>query len=172
MILAYAYTGGPFPLAYLGLGELFVILFFGLVAVEGTYYLQTLDFDIDALVLGLQQGLLATVLIVVNNARDICQDSKAGKKTLAVRFGLKFAKLEVLLCYVGVLFLNLHWFWSGWSILTGLLFLTGLFAALVLKMFWNTKPSEQYNEILALAGLAQLAFGIQFCLGVWLESFL
>ena len=91
LLCAWLYTGGPFPLAYLGLGEIFVVLFFGLIAVAGTYYLNALGFSSATLLAGLQIGLHASVLLAVNNLRDIDGDRAAGKRTLAARFGLGFA---------------------------------------------------------------------------------
>jgi 1,4-dihydroxy-2-naphthoate octaprenyltransferase len=172
LFLAYAYTGGPFPLAYLGLGEVFVMLFFGLVAVGGTHYLHIDRLKIDALVLGLQQGFFATVLIVVNNARDIDGDKAVGKMTLAARFGLRFAKTEVVLCYLFAIALNLHWFFSGWMIVAAVSSLSALPAVLVTSKILPLEPSEKYNQILALAGMTQLVFALCFCIGVWFETVL
>lgn len=87
LYLCYGYTGGPFPLAYRGMGEVFVILFFGLVAVGGTYFVQTGEWDLLAGVAGLQVGLLSAVLIAVNNYRDLEEDEVVGKRTLVVRWG-------------------------------------------------------------------------------------
>ena len=84
------YTVGKFPFGYLGLGDLFVLIFFGPVAVGGTYYVQTLEITPTIVVAGFAPGLLATAILVVNNVRDIDEDRKAGKKTLVVRFGRKF----------------------------------------------------------------------------------
>jgi len=87
IISAIAYTGGPWPLGYHGLGEVFVFLFFGVVAVCGTYYLQTGAVTWPALLVSVPVGLLCTAIIVVNNVRDIDTDRAAGKRTLAVRIG-------------------------------------------------------------------------------------
>lgn len=84
---AVLYTGGPFPLAYHGLGDVFVFVFFGLVAVGGTYYVQAGAWPADALLAGAALGALTTALLVVNNLRDIDTDAAAGKRTLAVRLG-------------------------------------------------------------------------------------
>ena len=81
------YTGGPRPYGYAGLGELFVFLFFGLVAVNGSYFVQTEDLAWEALVLSVPVGLLASAILVVNNIRDIDTDRRAGKRTLAVKLG-------------------------------------------------------------------------------------
>lgn len=94
----YLYTGGPIPLAYIGLGEVFVLIFFGPVACLGSYYLQTLSWNFQVFSLGMGLGLISTALLVVNNLRDIDEDEKAGKKTLAVRFGKGFAKAEYIFC--------------------------------------------------------------------------
>jgi len=81
------YTGGPRPYGYAGMGELFVFLFFGLVAVNGSYYVQLEELDVVPFVLSVATGLLATEIIIVNNVRDIETDRRAGKRTLAVRIG-------------------------------------------------------------------------------------
>jgi 1,4-dihydroxy-2-naphthoate octaprenyltransferase len=94
----YSYTGGPKPLAYVGLGDLFVLLFFGFAAVVGTYYVQALHTCAAAWWLGLGVGLLSTAILAVNNLRDHRSDSAAGKRTLAVRFGTGVARLEYTLC--------------------------------------------------------------------------
>lgn len=93
---AVAYTGGPFPLAYHGLGDLFVFVFFGLIAVSGTYYVQALDFTWEALWAGAGVGALSTAILVVNNLRDIPTDRESGKRTLAVRLGTLGTRLEYL----------------------------------------------------------------------------
>ncbi|MEI6806624.1 MAG: 1,4-dihydroxy-2-naphthoate octaprenyltransferase, partial [Myxococcaceae bacterium] len=93
-----AYTAGPYALAYLGLGELFVVIFFGPVAVAGTYYVQALRFNLEACWAGFAVALLSCAILTVNNLRDIDQDRKAHKKTLAVRFGPKFAHFEYIFC--------------------------------------------------------------------------
>lgn len=98
LISGIAYTAGPYALAYLGLGELFVLIFFGPVAVAGTYYVQALRFSWPACLYGIALGLLSCAILAVNNLRDLEQDKKANKKTLAVRFGKKFAHFEYVFC--------------------------------------------------------------------------
>jgi 1,4-dihydroxy-2-naphthoate octaprenyltransferase len=95
---AVGYTGGPRPLGYLGLGDLLVLVFFGPVAVGATYYLQALALPPLVLAVGIGPGLLATAILVVNNLRDRVTDERAGKRTLAVRFGDRFARAEYLAC--------------------------------------------------------------------------
>ena len=100
LYLSYGYTGGFFPLAYRGVGELFVILFFGLVAVMGTIFIQIDRGPSDGFVLGLQIGLLSAVLIAVNNYRDVEEDRVANKMTLAVRMGRPIVKWMILVMTV------------------------------------------------------------------------
>lgn len=89
-----AYTGGPFPLGYHGLGDLFVFVFFGLVAVGATYFVQTGQLSAAAVLAGVPVGLLAANILLVNNYRDAETDMVAGKRTLVVRFGRKFARVQ------------------------------------------------------------------------------
>lgn len=101
LVSGVLYTGGPAPLAYTGLGDLFVLLFFGLAAVGGTYYAQALTVVPEALAGGVAVGLLATAILVVNNLRDRHTDRVAGKRTLVVRFGEAFGRREYVFCVVG-----------------------------------------------------------------------
>jgi len=94
---AVAYTGGPLPIAYHGLGDVFVFVFFGLVAVSGTYYVQALAFSAESLLAGAGVGALSTAILVVNNLRDLETDARAGKRTLAVRIGARGTRIEYLL---------------------------------------------------------------------------
>lgn len=91
---AVLYTGGPYPLAYHGLGDVFVFVFFGIVAVGGTYFVQALSWPPDAILAGVGLGALSTAILVVNNLRDIETDARVGKRTLAVRLGAAGTKAE------------------------------------------------------------------------------
>jgi len=114
---AVLYTGGPYPLAYHGLGDLFVFVFFGLIAVAGTYYVQGLAWPRDALVAGSAMGALVTAILVVNNLRDIDTDARAGKRTLAVVLGRRGTQVEYVLLllvafaapFVGIAFFSWPW---------------------------------------------------------------
>jgi 1,4-dihydroxy-2-naphthoate octaprenyltransferase len=97
---AIAYTGGPFPLGYYGLGDVFVFIFFGLAAVAGTYFVQVGSVSVAAWWMSVPIGLIVTAILVVNNLRDIENDRKAGKHTLAVRLGERGTRLECLVCMV------------------------------------------------------------------------
>lgn len=94
----FLYTAGPKPLGYLGLGDFFAFVFFGPVAVGGTYYVQALDLSWIVVVAGLAPGFLSVALLSVNNLRDIEEDAAVGKQTLAVRFGETFARWEFVVC--------------------------------------------------------------------------
>lgn len=167
LFFSYGYTGGPFPLAYRGLGEIFVLFFFGVIAVSGTVFVQTGEWFLESLLLGLQTGLLATALIAVNNARDIEEDEASGKMTLAVRFGLKFARVEIA-------FLSLGPFLAGalWWILfdlpkVTLMPLPGMIIGLILSYcVFRNAPGKVYNTYLGLGIVTLLVFGILFTVGL------
>jgi len=91
-----AYTAGPWPLAYHGLGDIFVFLFFGIIAVCGTYYVESRTLSVDAMLASICVGALSTAILVVNNVRDLEGDRAAGKVTLAVRLGRSGARAEYL----------------------------------------------------------------------------
>ena len=95
-LFAYLYTAGPFPLAYHGLGDLFVFIYFGLIAVLGTYYLQTGFIDQNAIYLGIAIGANNIILLAINNLRDYHTDKDSNKKTLIVLFGQQFGKLQII----------------------------------------------------------------------------
>jgi 1,4-dihydroxy-2-naphthoate polyprenyltransferase len=94
IIAGIIYTGGPYPLGYHGWGDIFVFVFFGLIAVPGTYYLQTSSVTLESIILGIAMGAISTAILIVNNLRDIETDSESSKRTLAVRFGKQFVKTE------------------------------------------------------------------------------
>jgi len=118
LVCALAYTTGPYPLAYLGLGELFVFVFFGLVAVVGSAYLHTLQVSVNTLLAAVPMGLLAAAILLVNNIRDHVGDALAKKRTLAVRFGTGFSRRlyagflsGAFGCCVLAAFAGLGWGW-------------------------------------------------------------
>jgi 1,4-dihydroxy-2-naphthoate octaprenyltransferase len=167
LFLGYAYTGGPFPLAYKGLGDLFVILFFGVVAVMGTYYLHTGTVTYASLVAGLQIGLLATVLIAINNLRDAPQDALVNKKTLAVRFGVHFARLEIALLAVTPFFFGIYWNVHG-NFKAAILPLVGIpIARRLIGGVFQNEPSPIYNKFLAMAAALHMLFGLALAYAFW-----
>ena len=168
VICGILYTGGPYPLAYLGLGEIFVVIFFGPVATLGTYYVQALEFSKEVFIAGLAPGLISTALIAVNNLRDIPTDIKARKRTLAVRFGYRFARIEYTLCILGGLFIPLflvvmlkdHWF----SLIASFAVIPAFFP---IRDVVSGISGEMLNETLAKTGKVLLIFSILFSAG-WL----
>lgn len=169
LIMGYAYTGGPFPLAYSGLGDLFVIMFFGLVAVGGVYFLQTHTYSWGACVSGLQVGALATVLIAINNLRDLEQDREVNKRTLAVRLGPALGRLEVLFLILLAFALNLYWLGQG----AWLAFLLPLFAlppaVKIVQRLLETEAGREYNRLLARAAMVHMMFGLLLSIGFLLR---
>ena len=100
LCFAYLYTAGPLPIAYTVTGEIFVVLYFGIFAVSGSYYLQTGFFDYLSLLMGLSIGCLNVILLLINNIRDYDNDKKSHKKTMVVTMGLLFGKIELLLMFI------------------------------------------------------------------------
>lgn len=155
ILAALAYSGGPYPLASHGLGDLFVFVFFGLVAVCGTYYVQSLRLNIIVLYAALPIGLLITAILVVNNLRDILTDQKAGKNTLAVRIGERGAKIEFVLLLAGAYAVPVILFIAGKVSIFALLPLLSLPMALSLSRTVYRKEGRVLNK--GLAGTAQLS---------------
>ena len=163
IISAIAYTGGPFPLGYHGLGDIFVFIFFGLAAVAGTYYVQAGYVSTAAWWMTIPPGLIITAILVVNNLRDIENDRKGGKHTLAVIFGERFAKTEYLLCMlVAYLVLPL----AAWL---GIVSWFSLLAWGSLPIAWRATRTvfmqKGHPLNAALAGTGQAAF--VFCVLFW-----
>jgi 1,4-dihydroxy-2-naphthoate octaprenyltransferase len=123
ILCGVAYTGGPWPLGYHGLGDAFVFIFFGLVAVTTTYYVQAGRVSAHALLSAVPIGLLAANILVVNNYRDVETDAAAGKRTLVVRFGRPFARAQFGLSLCGALAVPLIFKATGygWACLLPLL---------------------------------------------------
>jgi 1,4-dihydroxy-2-naphthoate octaprenyltransferase len=167
ILCGWLYTSGPFPLGYNGLGELFVLLFFGFAATAGTYFVLTLEWNPLALLIALAPGLHAAALLAVNNVRDLETDRAAGKRTLAARFGRTFGRIEFALLILLpffvpiVLFLISHF---SFLILLPVLALPSAMPPLRTVFTREDGPSL----ISALAGTAQLQllFGILFAAGL------
>lgn len=165
ILAGYCYTGGPYPLAYLGFGEVFVFLFFGLAATVSATYFQTYHAPFMVWLTGAQIGLLASALIAINNLRDHVTDKRANKMTLAVRYGESFARAEITLFLFVPYMLNLLWLSKG-KLITGVLpFLALPIAINIYKGITRHPIGPVYNKYLAEAGLHQLCFGMLLCLG-------
>jgi len=169
ILSAIAYTAGPYPLGYHGLGEVFVFLFFGLAAVCGTVYVQMRTLPALAWWAALPMGFLTSAILVVNNLRDIETDRKAGKHTIAVRLGERGARAEYALLvaasYLVPLFLWLSGQVSPWALLT---FLSAAKALAVWKLV-STQRGRVLNQALAGTGQLVLLYGVFFALGVALS---
>lgn len=165
MLMSYAYTAGPFPLAYKGLGDIFVLIFYGWIVTFAAYWLQTGKINLESFLLGTQIGLLCTAIIIVNNARDAANDARHNKKTLAVRFGLTFSRWEIAFCSLFPFVLNLIWLSWGYTSAAWLSMLTLPIAILLVKKIATTPPSSEYNKFLGLAGLLHLSFGFLMSIG-------
>lgn len=159
LLAAIGYTAGPYPLGYLGLGDLCVLLFFGFGAVVGTCYALTGAHPPEAWLAGLAVGALATAILVVNNLRDRQGDARVGKRTLAVRFGARAARIEyatlVAIAYLAAAGLAA---WTGrWGFL--LPWLTAPLAARVVRAIWRTDGAA-LNPLLGATARLELAFGV------------
>lgn len=162
------YTGGPYPLGYLGLGDLFVLIFFGPVAVGGTYYVQALQLNTTVLVAGMGPGLLITAILTVNNLRDIEVDRKAGKRTLAVRFGKTFTRWEyAFLVLVGISIPPFLYLRSGQHLSSLLSLLVVLPAISTLKGVFGHAEGPSLNPVLANTARMSLLYSLLFSVG-WL----
>ncbi len=166
--LAYLYTAGPFSLSYLGLGEIFVFLFFGLVATAGACYIQTHTVTLSSLVAGTQIGFLATLIIAINNLRDHQNDAKANKKTIVVRWGPTAGRLVITCCAFAPFFINVYWFFQG-HLAAGLLPMVTLPVAMALvRSIWQVDPHPIYNRFFGFAALLHLLFGLMLSGGLLL----
>ncbi len=160
------YTAGPFPLGYHGLGDLFTFVFFGLVAVVGTDYAHTGQFRWVAVWAALPIAMLVTAILVVNNLRDAPTDRKAGKRTLAVIFGERFARSEYAVLVIGAfVLLPLAWMWGGASPFTMLAWLTAPMALNLIDTV-NRERGRVLNKALVGTARLHLIFGVLFALGL------
>jgi 1,4-dihydroxy-2-naphthoate octaprenyltransferase len=173
LFFAYGYTGGPFPLAYLGLGDLFVLLFFGFASVLGTFYLQTGAKDVPtaAIVLSIQIGLWATALIAINNFRDWQEDLSNRKMTLSARFGPLFSRIEISFLLIFPFVLGLVFWSQNRSTFAAYLPLIALpLAVKVVICVWRWEPSTRFNALLAQTGAVHLITGVCLSIGLWMSS--
>jgi 1,4-dihydroxy-2-naphthoate octaprenyltransferase len=166
VLCAWFYTGGPYPLAYNGMGDVFVVLFFGLIAVGCTYFVQALQITVDVLLLGLACGLVINNILVVNNYRDIDEDIRASKRTLVVMMGRRFAQIQYLGSTVlsAAILLVLAWkqnaFWLG---LAGVPLSYGLVIGARLH---RLSTADEFLVVLKASGVIVAAFGILVSVGL------
>ena len=164
-----AYTGGPYPLGYNGLGDLFVFVFFGIVATVGTYWVQALQWSWLVLLASIPVGALSTAILVVNNLRDADTDAQAGKRTLAVRFGKPAARGEyiamIVLAYASTVLIA-WWSASPWPLLSLLslpLAVRGVRSVL-------RDEGTVLNDTLALTAKLLAVYGLLLAIGLALPT--
>lgn len=167
LVSGLSYTGGPFPIGYYGLGDLFVFLFFGLAAVCGTYFVQAQTLSPLVVAAACPIGALTVAILVVNNLRDIETDRQTGKRTLAVMIGPQSTRLEyVLLLTVAYTAPLLFWLvgWSSSSII--LPWLTLPLALRLIRIIYQTTEGPALNKALARTANLELAFSLLLALGL------
>ena len=161
------YTGGPRPYGYEGLGEVFVFLFFGVVAVTGSYFAQVERLEWEALVLAVPVGLLASAILVVNNVRDLETDRRAGKRTLAVRLGRERTRVLYVAMVTGAFVTaQLPWILGALSPWLLLALLAVPLALPVVRVVRTRSDGPALNRALAGTGQLQLAFCLLLSAGI------
>jgi 1,4-dihydroxy-2-naphthoate polyprenyltransferase len=164
------YTGGPKPYGYEGLGEVFVFLFFGIVAVAGSFFVQVKHLDWEAFALAVPVGLIAAGLLVVNNVRDIETDRRAGKRTLAVRLGRPRTRVMfAAMIYLAYVLTPVTWLFGPLTPWLFLPWLTLPLATRVVRVVRNRSDGRSLNQVLAQTGLLQLIFCTLLAAGVLLS---
>jgi 1,4-dihydroxy-2-naphthoate polyprenyltransferase len=164
------YTGGPRPYGYEGLGEVFVFLFFGIVAVAGSFFVQVKHLNWEAFALAVPVGLVAAAILVVNNFRDLDTDRRAGKRTLAVRLGRgRTRRMFAVIVYVAYLLTPVTWVFGPLRPWLFLPWLTLPLAAAIVRTVRNRTDGASLNEALARTGMLQLAFCMLLSAGVLLS---
>ncbi len=166
IVAGIAYTGGPRPYGYEGLGELFVFLFFGLVAVTGSYYVQRKGLSWEAFALAVPVGLLAAAVLVVNNVRDLETDRRAGKRTLAVRIGRpRSRRLYAALVYGAFLLTPIAWLFGPLTPWVLLAWLALPLALANVRLVLSHSDGPSLNQALARTGMMELAFCVLLAAG-------
>jgi 1,4-dihydroxy-2-naphthoate octaprenyltransferase len=166
ILSAIAYTGGPFPLGYYGLGDLFVFVFFGLASVAGTYYVQAKSIAAAAWWMAIPPGLIITAILVVNNLRDLENDRKAGKHTLAVMLGERASKAQYLICMIAAYLVIPLAVARGVVPWTALLTWVSLPLAIRTTSVVLKQKGRSLNAALAGTGQVALLFSILFWIGL------
>jgi 1,4-dihydroxy-2-naphthoate octaprenyltransferase len=170
IVAGVLYTGGPRPYGYDGLGELFVFLFFGIVAVAGSYFVQTEHLEWEAFALAVPVGLLASAVLVVNNYRDVDTDRRAGKRTLAVRLGrARTQALFAVFVYGAFLLTPVTWLFGALKPWVLLPLLALPLAAPLVRIVRNRTDGPSLNEALGRTGMLELIFCVLLSAGVLLS---
>lgn len=168
IIAGIGYTATPYALAYHGLGDLFVLIFLGPVALTVSYFLQTGTASVPIIWIGIASGLYSVAILVVNNIRDIEEDRLSNKKTLAVRWGLLFSKIEYMLCLIVpsiiiLIICNYNPNYMGLCLgLFTLIFIPNLYKKI------QTKTGTELNLLLEKTGKTGFIFSILSSIGLWI----
>lgn len=169
IIGAYAYTAGPYPLAYNGLGEIFVFIFFGPVSVFGTYYLVTQEYNILPVVYGICPGLLAAAILLINNIRDYDEDKANNKNTIAVKFGKRLSSILFTLFLTIPFFIVVALSLKNNLIINFTLLLIPLSYSLI-RMMLKCRSGSDYNSLLAKVGMYLFVFCLSLSILTMLYS--
>ena len=167
LLFGIAYTGGPFPLGYNGLGDLFVFIFFGIIAVMGSYYVNALAWSEASFWASLAVGALSVNILVINNLRDVEQDRVAGKRTLGVLIGENALRWEYTLMLLLAFAIPPHFYFRlayGAAVFTP--FLTLPFALILLKNVWTEEDKRALNTVLERTAQYLFLFGLLFGIGI------
>ena len=165
ILFGIMYTAGPFALGYNGLADFFVLIFFGPVAVGGTFYVQALTINAEVILAGIAPGLFSVGILTVNNLRDIEGDRVGGRKTLAVRFGKSFARTEYIVSLVLATLIPALLYLRGGSHLWAMLTVMVLAAAIPSIRRVLTVKGRALNDVLADTGKLLLLYSVIFSLG-------
>jgi len=164
IICAVLYTGGPLPFGSRGMGDIFVLIFFGPVAVGGTYYLQTLGINFTVILAGFAPGLISAAILAVNNLRDVRSDTETGKRTLAVIHGVDFVRMEyfysiTIACFIPFILVIINW--SHWYILI----ISGIIYVLALPLFHKVNHGhidKSLNFVLGATSFLLILYAVLF----------
>lgn len=166
ILAGLAYTAGPFPLAYNGLGDVFVFIFFGIIGTAGTYYLHMQEFSLLSFLISIPVGALITNILVVNNYRDIEEDRESNKYTLAVKLGRTFTKYQfinsIVISYLIIFIIFFTHDLSYWIFLP----VASIPVAIKLINMLFTFEGEQLNRTLELSAKYAALFGLLLSLGI------
>ena len=163
LICGIAYTGGPYPLGYNGLGDVFVFIFFGIVAVTTTYYVNTLKWSMDAFWASLSAGALSTNILVINNLRDTEQDRISGKRTLGVIFGDNALRIEYTFMFVLAYAVPIYFYYFlDYSISIILPLVTLPLALRLTYIVWAENDKRTFNKLLENTAKCMFLFGLFF----------
>jgi 1,4-dihydroxy-2-naphthoate octaprenyltransferase len=162
----YAYTGGPYPLGYNGLADIFVFVFFGLVAVMATYFVQSGTVTWNSFFVACVPGLLSVNLLIMNNYRDYETDKAAGKRTLIVRYGRGFGKMQHFLSHLICLLIPVHLFFRGFGVWVLLPLLLAPLAFRLHAGLLTARGGSQFIGLLGKTALYLMLSAILFSIGL------